>query len=122
MHELALANSLVETILDVARKHEARAVTAATLEIGELTCVDPDTLAFAFEVASKDTVANGCQLKMQRIPLEISCKACGHQGQVDSTSLGCPVCGEVSVKVSAGRELRLVSIDVEDENDETDRC
>ncbi len=122
MHELALANSLVETIVGVARKHGAHAVTTATLEIGELTCVDPDTLAFAFEVAGQDTVAKGCELKMRRIPLKIICNACGHQGEVEPTMLGCPACGEASVKVSAGRELRLVSIDVEDEDDEEDRC
>ena len=42
MHELSMANSMVEAILDTAKKNNAIKITEAILEVGELTMLNPE--------------------------------------------------------------------------------
>lgn len=114
MHELAIAQSLLATICDVALRHGAAEVKRAVVEIGELSCCDPVTLGFAFEVSRRATVAEHCELRVEMAPLVVTCPACGYDGRGTIDHLGCPGCGGVPVGVVSGRQIRLVSIDVDD--------
>lgn len=114
MHEVALAQELVSLIEQVARANDAARVTRAVVEIGELASVVPEALAFAFEIARADTVASGCALQLAHVPLCVRCAACGYQGEARRGLVGCPRCDAVPLEVIAGRDMRLVSIDVED--------
>jgi len=117
MHETSLAYDMLEIIKGVARDNSAQRVSVARAEIGELTCIDSDALTFAFEAVCRGTVAEGCALKIDRLPLIISCATCDFEGPADHELLGCPSCGAVGARLLSGREMRLVSIDVEDEDD-----
>ena len=117
MHETALARELVAIIEEAARTNGVSRVSSATLELGDLACVSPDALEFAFSVHSQGTVAEGCALAMRRVPLVVSCPACGHESPGDRDVPGCPACGHVPVRVVSGREMRLVSIDAEEDAD-----
>lgn len=112
MHELTLARELIAIIEQVAAEHGVRRVSAATLEVGALSCVEPHALRFAFEVTSRGTLAEGCTLHIERVELAVRCAACGRAGPADPLAPGCPGCGG-AVEVTAGRELKLVSIDAE---------
>ena len=114
MHETALAQELVEIAERIARENGVRRLCSLTLELGELTCVDPETLAFAFDVACRGSVAEGCELVFRRVALRVSCPACGREGPAEAELLGCPGCG-APVRVLAGREMRVVSVEAEDE-------
>ena len=116
MHEAALAQELLSLIERVAVENRARQVTAAALALGELSCVEPTALSFAFEVASRGTLAEGCRLEIEQIPLVVYCAACRREGPAIRDELGCPACKHVPVEVRSGREMRLVSIDVEDDD------
>ena len=116
MHELALAQSLLATIESVAKQHGATKVKHAVVEVGELSCCDPTTLGFAFEVSRNGTVAETCNLEVQLAPLMVQCPACGYDGRGTVDHLGCPQCEGVPVRVVTGRQIRLVSIDVEDDD------
>ena len=114
MHEVSVAHALLGQILEVAVAHGARAVTGATLSIGELTCLEAETLRFAFEALARDTLAAECTLAVVVQPLEVQCPACGRRGEASPHESGCPACGSVPVAVVAGRDLRLLTIDVDD--------
>lgn len=90
-------------------------MVSARLELGELACVEPETLAFAFQVVALGTAAEGCELLVERLPLVVRCAACGREGEADPAVLVCPACGGTPLTVLSGRELRLASIDVEDQ-------
>jgi hydrogenase nickel incorporation protein HypA/HybF len=117
MHEAALAQELVDIIQRTAEQHGVTSVNSAVLELGRLTCVDPETLEFAFLGAGRGTVAEGCRLIVERTPLIVSCPACGREGRAEDPYLGCPGCGGAPVEVLAGREMRLLSLDVEEPGD-----
>jgi hydrogenase nickel incorporation protein HypA/HybF len=113
MHELSLAQSMVEILAPIAREHGATRVRTAHLLLGELTHADPETLGFAFEVATKGTLLEGCALAITRVPLTGRCPACGWEGPLALGDRECPACGGVGFSVTGGRELQLTSIDVD---------
>ena len=118
MHEVSLATQLLSIIKDVAQTNSVTRVVSAALQIGEFSCVNAETLAFAFEVVSRGTVAEGCVLQVEAVPLTVRCPLCGYEGaHLPSTSQephGCPACSCSSVTVVGGREMNLVSIEVDD--------
>ncbi len=68
MHELSLAQSVVDIVEDAARREGAARVASIRLEIGELSHVEPESLAFAFEVAAREGSARGARLEICRTP------------------------------------------------------
>src|SRR5512134_880249 len=64
MHEMALAESVIEIVERAARQHAAAAVRAVRLEIGRLSHVEPDALRFAFDVVKRNGVAHGARLEI----------------------------------------------------------
>jgi len=119
VHELALAQSMIDILAPVAREHRARRVLRARLRLGDFTHVDPDCLTFAFEVASRGTLLEGCALSITRVPLTVRCPACGWQGAGTVGERRCPSCGGDGFTVVAGREIQLEAIDIDDEPDAT---
>ena len=110
MHELSLAQSMVEILTPIAREHGARRVLRAHLRLGELTHADPETLTFAFEVAVRGTLLEGCLLEITRVPLRGACPACRWEGDLALGDAQCPACGGAvkrpptrAKKVTAGR-------------------
>jgi hydrogenase nickel incorporation protein HypA/HybF len=117
MHEASLARELLDIIERVAEDNGALRVTRARLALGELSCAEPHALQFAFEIMRKDSIAAGCELVIEREPIVVRCESCGHEGPCPRQKLECPACNGVPVEVVSGRDMRLVSIDVEDSDD-----
>ena len=113
MHEVAVAQRMIEIALSAADENGGGRIVAARLLLGKLTCVDPETLDFAFGVATRGTLAEGCRLEIVRIAARLRCGSCRSEHERDLLE-PCPVCGTVGGEVLAGRELRLDTIDLEE--------
>ena len=108
MHELAIA----ESIIGVATRHaRGRRVTRVEVTVGHLRQVVPSALEFAFEL-----VAPGVELVLNEVPAAGRCRSCGIESRLDGFPLLCPACG-ADVEVTAGEELRVESLDVEEEEE-----
>lgn len=68
MHELSLAEDMVGIVEAAARRNGATRVASVRVEIGELACVEPESLAFAFEVCAREGCARGARLDIERTP------------------------------------------------------
>jgi len=55
MHELALSQSIVDLVVECARKEGVHAVTRVVVEVGVAAGVEPDALRFCFDVVAADT-------------------------------------------------------------------
>ena len=55
MHELSIASSLVESVLDFASTPPPKKVLKVLLQVGELTCVEPDQLQFCYSSIIPET-------------------------------------------------------------------
>lgn len=113
MHELTLANSLVELAASYAARHGAARIRRINIRLGQL-CGIARALYFCFEPASRGTPCEGAELHIAEVPLSIQCESCGGVKHPRSAfNLTCPDCGRRSRKVITGREMELVSIELD---------
>jgi hydrogenase nickel incorporation protein HypA/HybF len=63
MHELAIAESIVDAVCE---KAAGRAVHRVTVRIGRLSAVVPDALRFCFDLATEGTPAEGAVLEIEQ--------------------------------------------------------
>jgi hydrogenase nickel incorporation protein HypA/HybF len=108
VHELAIAESIVEAVCTRAADRKVRRVI---VRIGALTAVVPASLQFCFGLAVEDTVAEGAKLEIDWRPGAALCHACGAEVALDDPILLCP-CGSADLAVTAGRELQIVAMEV----------
>ena len=111
MHELSIA----EAIVAVAERHAAgRAVHAVEVRVGHLRQVMPGALEFAFELTAKGTCLDGAELRIERVPAAGRCRDCGAETVLEGFPLTCGACGGLNVEVTAGEELLVDSLELEE--------
>jgi len=114
MHELPIAQSILDIALKHADKAEAKRITNLYLVMGELSKIVDESIQFYWDIIAKDTIAEGATLHFRYVPAEFQCMACFEKYHPsDSEEFECPNCGAVGVKIIAGEEFSLEAIDVE---------
>lgn len=115
MHELSIAESIVSTAVNVARENNTKKVWSIHVEVGVLSGVVADSLLFCFSIASKGTILEESQTKLEvkTLPLEFNCANCGGKTQTDEIALVCRHCGSNDVSVISGQELKITSLEVD---------
>lgn len=94
-------------------QHDIKRVLQVKLRVGELTNAEPDALRMAFEAYSKDTVCEGAELLVERVPVRGRCQNCNREFKVESIFFLCPNCRNTNIEVIQGEELLLESLEVE---------
>jgi hydrogenase nickel incorporation protein HypA/HybF len=113
MHELAITQQILNLALHHAREAEAFKVTDLHLQIGALSTIVDDSVQFYWDIISKDSLCQGAMLHFQRIPAQFHCHTCDQDYTLVNELTACPYCGGIQVKIVAGQEFQLMSIDVE---------
>ncbi|HET6731544.1 hydrogenase maturation nickel metallochaperone HypA [Mycobacterium sp.] len=108
MHEMAITQSVVDAVCEHAA---GRRVHSVKLEVGALCAVVPDSMLFCFELAAEGTVADGARLDLNLQPGAARCRTCGQRFELRDLILLCP-CGSADVEVTAGRDLKILSMEV----------
>jgi hydrogenase nickel incorporation protein HypA/HybF len=67
VHELALARTIVDQILQVLERERLGHVSRVVLELGTAAGVEPDALSLGFEVAARSSPVEGAALEIERI-------------------------------------------------------
>ncbi|WP_425059547.1 Hydrogenase maturation factor HybF [Sporomusa carbonis] len=113
MHELAIAQSVLDIALSTAASHNARRVTGIKILAGELTGVVPEALEFSFAALAGNTIAADAGLSVSIVPLRGRCRDCREEFAILSRRFFCPCCGSPGVEITAGRELSVEYVEVE---------
>jgi hydrogenase nickel incorporation protein HypA/HybF len=113
MHELAVAQSILEISLRHAREADAKRITGINLVIGQFSSIVDDSIQFYWDIIAGGTMAEGARLHFDRIPGEMTCGNCGHTFRPTDKAFECPSCASAFVRVTKGDEFRIDSIDVE---------
>ncbi len=108
MHELSIAESVVEAVLE--RTGDAR-VTTVRLRVGRLSGVVPDALQFCFELVAAGTALEGAELEIEEPTGRAHCRNCNDDFNTNDLILLCR-CGSADVEVVAGLELAVASVEV----------
>jgi hydrogenase nickel incorporation protein HypA/HybF len=112
MHELSVMEQTLAIATDHLRAQGGDRIHRLVLRIGEWSGVDPQALAFAFEVVRDGTPAAEASLELETVPLSCHCPDCGLDFRPEGWSLGCPDCGGDRTEVRAGKELELKTLEV----------
>ena len=113
MHEMSLMGGVFEVIEQTLSQHNANRVLKVKLKVGQLTNAEPDALQMAFEAYSKDTICEGAELIVERVPVHGRCRNCQFEFAVKTLFFLCPKCHNTSIEVIQGEELLLESLEVE---------
>jgi hydrogenase nickel incorporation protein HypA/HybF len=109
MHEIAVAESVVEAV----GAHVGRApVARVVLEIGRLTCVEPDAVRFCFEACARGTPVEGAVLEIVEIAGRARCRSCGAEDVEVDPRLPLCDCGSADLDVTQGQQLRVSTVEV----------
>ncbi len=112
MHEMSLCENVIQ-ILDASAKEQGfAAVKTVWLEIGVLSCVEPEAMRFSFDVVSRGTLAEGAVLEIERVPASARCLSCLQDVRINQYGDLCPLCGGSDLQISGGDQLRVKELEV----------
>ena len=107
MHELSVAESIIQIAEAAARKQRCRSIETVRVRLGEFTTVVPEALQFAFEAARAGTLAAEARLEIEFVSMILFCASCGEVPEpVRQICLRCPHCG-LPLEIVAGEELQV---------------
>ena len=113
MHELSLAESVLQIIEDAAHEQKFTRVKTVWLEIGQLACVEQESLPFYFEVVIRDSIAQRAKLVIINIVGQGWCDKCEREVPLASHHDSCPNCGQYGLKVTQGDAMQIKELEVE---------
>lgn len=108
MHELALVESVVETVTRAVGDQRVRRVR---IVVGSMVAVVPDAMRFCFDVCVQATPLEGAELEILEVTARGRCRTCGAEIELPDPIPLCP-CGGVDVEILAGNELLIRDVEV----------
>jgi len=116
MHELAIAQSIIDAVGEKAAECNATQIKSVHLRIGEASGIFTDSLTFSFEMlASFDPVLNGARLLIDEVPHRARCRQCNSVFAVANFVPQCPACQTWDTEIVSGDELQILEMEIETE-------
>lgn len=112
MHEMSLAESIIQIAEDTARANGGTRVSRVILEVGQLAGVEIEALRFCFDAASRSSLAAGATLVIEQPEGCAWCMPCGGTVPLSSLADPCPDCGSHQLQVTGGTELRVREVEI----------
>ncbi|HDS85101.1 MAG TPA: hydrogenase maturation nickel metallochaperone HypA [Phycisphaerales bacterium] len=114
MHEMAVAESILQTITEQAERLGGARPAAARISCGQFNAINDETMRFAFESISRGTPCEGMRLEIRHIPLQAKCTHCQTVFAFDVYRPTCPTCGSAHFDFQPDAPLLLEDIEFED--------
>jgi hydrogenase nickel incorporation protein HypA/HybF len=113
MHELSVAQALVEQVENIVREQHANSATLIRVRIGALSGVVAELLASAFSLAAAGSAAEHAEMVVVEAPIRVRCQTCGAETEAKANRLLCGACGDWHTQVISGDELILESVELQ---------
>jgi hydrogenase nickel incorporation protein HypA/HybF len=113
MHEMSLAENVLQLIEDSARTQQFKRVRSVVLEIGKLSSVEPDAMRFCFEAVVAGSIAQGARLDIIETEGLGWCASCLCHVPLAACFEPCPLCGNYQISISGGDAMRVKELEVE---------
>jgi len=110
MHELSLLENVREILEEHALSQNFKKVSKVTLEIGKLSCVEPDALRFGFGVVMKDSLAENAELIITELDGLGFCQQCRQQVKILTLYDPCVHCGNPITDIIQGSEMKIKNL------------
>ena len=107
MHEMSLAEGVLQIIAEAAGAEKFRRVRRVVLEIGKLSAVEPEAMRFCFEAVMQGSIAEGAMLYIVETAGQGWCAQCARHLLFAALYDACPL------GVTAGDAMRVIELEVE---------
>jgi len=116
MHELGLVNYVVEQVSKIAEEQNVKKIRSVTLQFGEVSGIVTSYLHdYWLWYTKKFPMFEGAELKTEEIPAVTWCDDCKITYNTVKYGKICPHCGSGNTWLLRGNEMRIKSIEVEDD-------
>ena len=133
MHEWALAEAVVSTMLSVAKENGANKVVEAKIKLGKLQQIEVSVFTFALKELTKKTLLEKTNIKLDHEEARFGCRACGLEWSFNDSAkaadkaeaeamhfvpdlvhafIRCPRCGSPDFKIIGGRGICIEYIKI----------
>lgn len=112
MHEMSIAQNILEIVDEYMAREPAAKLLEVVVEIGEMVAVVPDSLYFCYDVLVENSKYRDSKLIINILPLQGSCRSCGHVFKIENYNFNCPSCHSPDLHVQGGQELRITHLEV----------
>ena len=115
MHELSIAQSILDTVLQEMESRQLPPISKIVVHVGALSGVVPEALQFGFDALKKQTPLENTELSIEMIPVRGHCTDCGADFEVENFAFSCPQCQSGQIQMTCGDELNIAYLEVEEE-------
>jgi hydrogenase nickel incorporation protein HypA/HybF len=113
MHELSIAENILDIVRQSVPDEQMAAVRNIRIRVGPFAGIVPDSLKFCFDALSGDAGMEKAVLQIEQTPLAAACHECGTKSEVKNFVFRCPACGGVNLEIISGKELEVVEIETD---------
>ncbi len=112
MHELSIAQNIIEIIQQHVPELEWERVTVVRLKIGAVAGIVPESLEFSFRAITAESLLSHTRLEIESVPFRIHCNACDTTTENEDGFALCGNCGSTDTKMLSGSELNISEIEI----------
>ncbi len=115
MHELQVTERILNIALKHASTNNVSKIISIQLKVGEFSDLENEWMQKYFDYLSKDSIAEGATLKIERTPIIMQCDACSHSFRInlkEMKEIQCPECGDNACTLTSGREYYIKDMEV----------
>ncbi len=110
MHELGVVIEIVKTVEDFAAANGLSQIDTVVLQIGELSAMVPKYIEDCYPAAVDGTRLQDTKLRIEIIPGNALCKACGKVFNLLEHKSSCPSCSGKDWDLLTGKEFLIKEI------------
>ena len=114
MHEMGIANSVLEAVRNEMRRYPDKFPCKVGVRVGAMVAIDQDSLRFCFDAMILETELDKLELGIEVSPLRLRCQSCGQEFEVRDYNSRCPHCGGLEARCVSGDELELAYLEMEE--------
>jgi hydrogenase nickel insertion protein HypA len=85
MHELSIAQNVIDSVLSEATKNRAKKVLVIEVSIGELMQLDKDAFVYSFSLLRSGPMLRAAKLELKIEKASFSCRKCSRSWSMDET-------------------------------------
>lgn len=115
MHEMSMAISIIDIAIAEAEKAQSQTINEIEVEVGQLAGVMLESLSFCLEAAARSTMAESATFTLLQVLGKGHCSTCQREVMISEFPAQCNTCGGFGVSITAGTELKIRSISVNED-------
>jgi hydrogenase nickel incorporation protein HypA/HybF len=113
MHELSVAQNIIEIVKENIPEEDLENVKTIFLEVGEFSGIVSDSLKYCFDVIKSDTPLENSKMEIKKIPFILFCNECKSETTNNMGIRLCEKCGEYNTKILSGTDMQIIKVEID---------